>query len=475
MARGLFPRHNSGVKRWRVAFLLVLLSALPILFAWNRSPELLRDSDTKGILAAIRAAHDPLKWFRGDWPIANGFYRPISALTFEMDNALWGGNAAGYGLTNALLCFACVLLLFWTLREVTDRPLPSALGAALFALWHVGPVGGLADLLTLGAWATLAVGVLRHRRDWRAYAPAFLTLLALSAALFPIRPLAGRMIDWIPGRTASTMTFFALIALAAYARFERSRRPPVAPPEPSPETPPATRNTEGERPKGAAWPWAVVAILATALALGSYEQAVMLPALLLMVGFVMRGSDRFEAQAQGHPAAMGSRFLHLTFWTLLLVYAGLRWELLPHVATGYQRQQFSSFATAFRMETEYLFPPLFGLLALPSLLAEGPLLLLTWAPYAPLVETAITGVGYLQARKERTLALVGYVGSALAFAPMAAFKLFEHYHYLPMAFRAAFVVAMGLVAARLAATAWSPPGLPTPPRLRPAPGSLPRP
>ena len=452
------------MKRWRVAFLVALLGALPILFAWSRSPALLQDSDTRGILAAIRAAHDPLKWFRGDWPIANGFYRPISALTFEMDNALWGGNAAGYGLTNAALCFACVLGLFWLLREVTDRPGVSATGALVFSLWHVGPIFRIADLAALAAWATLIVGVVRHRGDWRTYLPAFLTLLALANELLPTRPLAARMIDWIPGRTASTMTFFALLALAAYARFERLRRPPVLPSAPTPETPPATRNSRTPPAKGVAWPWAGVAVLATALALGSYEQAVTLPALLALVALAFRLGGARPAWP-----------LHGVFWALLALYAGLRWELLPHVATGYQRQQFSSLATAFRMETEYLFPPLFSLLAVPSLLAVGPLLLLTTAPYAPLVQTVVTGVGYLQARRERTLALLGYVGSAVAFLPMSAFKLFGHYHYLPMALRSAFVVAMGAVALRLALTAWSPRGLPAPPRSCPAPGSLPRP
>ena len=474
MARSLAPRHNSGVKRWRVAFLVVLLGALPILFAWNRSPALLQDSDTQGILAAIRSAHDPLKWFQGDWPIANGFYRPISALTFEVDNALWGTNAAGYGSTNALLCFACVLGLFWLLREVTDRPAVSTTGALVFALWHIGPVDRLSGIVGVLAWATLIVGALRHRREWRLYLPAFLTLLALSNELLPIRPLGGRMIDWIPGRTASTMTLFALLALAAYARWERLRRPTAVPPVPMPETPPATRNTVGPEAKRAAWPWAILSIVATALALGSYEQAVTLPPLLLLLAFVMRqGPNRFVPQAQGHPSAAGLCLLHIMFWCLLLVYAELRWQLLPHVASGYQRQQFSSVTTALRMESEYLFPPLYALLAIPGMLSDGFLMLLTPAPYTTVAGAVTTLVGYLEARHERSLALLGYLGSAIAFLPMSAFKLFEHYHYLPMALRSAFVVAMGAVGLRLALTAWSPRGSSAPRRLHPAPGSLP--
>ncbi len=281
-----------------MAFLLAFVASLPILFAWNRSPALLEDSDTKGILTAIRAAHDPLKWFRGDWPIENHFYRPVVSLVFEADNALYHDNAAGYGLTNALLCFLCPLLLFWLLRELTDRPWPSALGASVFALWNVGLTGPLSDLAYWLAWITLLVGSLRHRRAWRSYLPATLVLFALSSELLPIRILQGRMIDWIPGRTASTMTVLALVAMAAYARYERLRRPEAPPEEPTPQTPPAPPNTEAAAKLGNPTPWAFVALAATAHALGTYEQAVMLPAALGVLAFAVRHSDPLSPRGE---------------------------------------------------------------------------------------------------------------------------------------------------------------------------------
>ena len=452
------------MKRWRAAFLLAFLSALPILFATDRSPALLQDSDTKGILAAIRAAHDPLRWFRGDWPIANHFYRPISSLVFEADNALWGNAAAGYGFTNALLCFACVLALFWALREITDRPWPTASAAVVFSLWHVGPIGRIAELVGDLAWATLVVGAIRHRKDGRRYVPAVLTLFALSSELFPIRPLGARMLDWIPGRTASTMTLFALLAIAAYARFERLRRPPAPPAATTPETPPATRSAVASRAPGRAGPWAVVAVVATALALGAYEQAAMLPAVLVVVALALRAGGARPAWP-----------LHAAFWGLLAVYAGLRWELLPHTVSSYQHQQYSSVRTAFWMEMEYVYPPLAGLFGIPETLSAGWLMLLNLETSLPVVRAVALTTGFWQARKEATLAIVGWAGSAVAYLPMAAFKLFEHYHYWPMAMRSALVVAIGAAGLRLAATAWCPPARPAPPRPRPAPGSLPRP
>ena len=472
------------MKRWRAAFLLAFLGALPTLFAWNRSAGLLEDSDTRGILGAIRAAHDPLKWFRGDWPIANHFYRPVASLVFEADNALWGANAAGYGLTNALLCFGCVLALFWALREVTDRPAVAVLGASLFSLWNVAgairyqeyrsPSLTMPSIIEVGAWITLLVGMFRHRRNWKAYVPAFLTLLTLANEVLPIRLLGNRMLDWIPGRTASTMTLFALVAIAAYARYERLRRPAPEPAEIGPETRPATRRTEESGRRGVAWPWAVGAVLATALALGSYEQAVMLPAVLTVVGLAMRLRTSPHPNPSP-PEGRGAFALHAVFWGMLVAYAGLRWALLPHDPSGYQRQQFSSNRTALWAEMQYLFPPLEGVAGIPTILGAGLIMLLFPTPYLPLWSAAVTSVGYYQARKGPVPMLFGLLGSAVAYLPMAWFKLFDHYHYWPMAMRSAFVVGLGLAAARLAATAVCPPAQPAPPRPRHAPGSLPRP
>jgi len=190
----------------------------------------------------------------------------------------------------------------------------------------------------------------------------------------------------------------------------------------------------------------------------------MLPAVLLVVAaaFRVRG---------GRPTWA----LHGAFWALIVGYLALRWQLLPHIPSGYQAQQYSSTRTAFMMELQYLFPPLIDLIGIPSILSSGAIMLLTTQPYLPLIDLAVVGTGYWQARRETVLFLIGWLGSAVAFAPMAWFKLFEHYHYWPMALRSAFVVAMGAVALRLAATAWCPPARQAPPRLHPAPGSLPRP
>jgi hypothetical protein len=65
--------------------------------------------------------------------------------------------------------------------------------------------------------------------------------------------------------------------------------------------------------------------------------------------------------------------------------------------------------------------------------------------------------------------------SLAAFLPMAWLKPFGHYHYLPSALRAPFVVLMFVAVFRLVASAVSLPELRAPERRGPAPGSLLRP
>jgi hypothetical protein len=85
------------------------------------------------------------------------------------------------------------------------------------------------------------------------------------------------------------MTVFALIAMAAYARFVRLAGSERIAPVITPLTPPATRNTRQEVAPRQPWGWLLVAALGTMLALGSYEQAVMMP--FMMLGISLAATD----------------------------------------------------------------------------------------------------------------------------------------------------------------------------------------
>ena len=458
------------VGKWTLGLLLVLLSCLPIFLNRSSGPNLLQDTDTRVLLETIRQRNDPVSWFTGDWPLGNHFYRPVSTLSFEMDQRLWGSNPAGYGLTNALLCMLCVVSLFWFLRELTGRFEIAVPGAILFALWHLGFSNWLATIVHWLSIAALA-SILLPGRSWKNALLAFLTLLFLSAETVGKVPLGPRMIDWLPGRTASVMTLFVLLALASYARYERTSASRVSAPDPGPLDPPATKGTEVGRQSTFAVAWVLIALLSLALALASYEQAVMAPALLFGVAVCMR-LQRYKVRWTWQ----------IFFWGVLLGYLILRSRLVPTDVSGYQAQQFRSGPGVWSSILDYLLPgamPLwFGFVSydVRMMIAEGGVAgLLMSFPYQGVISFGSTVGAFIAARKEWLLPLTGWAVSTLAFLPMAWLKHFDHYHYLPMAMRALFVAAMAVVAGKVFVSAVSRPALQAPPRLDPAPGSLPRP
>jgi hypothetical protein len=456
-------KHNPTVKRWGICFIVVLLSCVPIYLQRHSDPALLRDSDTAVLLSVIRREQAPFSWFVRDWPLENHFYRPVSTLVFEMDNALYGNNAAGYGLTNALLCIACVLLLFWFLREFFDRPLPAAAASVLFALWHYQGALALAEYFTYGSWAVLALMLLPGRKWWPPVV-LFLCLYYVGWEMAGLRDLSHKVYDWIPGRTASTMTLFALISLAAYARYERvSAGRDLR--EATALDVPATKSTvpaaAGSRVAGL---FAIGSVLACALAMGSYEQAVMLPAALLVVAVAMR---RF-----GFRVRWG---WHAAFWSLLVAYLALRSAFIGWGGSQYQDQQIRGTDSALLTLADYALPIAGHIWQFVGGFTDLFLLLSSQAQAVAMLLISHVATVYVAARKW-VLVLAGYLLSVLAFLPMAWLNAsdFHHYHYWPMAMRAAFLAALGWAALEFLPIAASRPALQAPARPDPAPGSLPR-
>lgn len=454
-------------------FLIVAIATVPIWLTRAGHPSMMADTDTVAILQGIDDRQNPSSWFVGDWPLANHFYRPIVTLFFEFDNALHPGSAPGFGTTNALLAIACVFVLFWFLREFTDDPILSAVSSVLFATWIASPalVGRFAEpaLLTLGVLA-LAGSLLPGRNAALGLAGVFGAWYA-GFELSGLLQIRGGSLDWIPGRTATSMTFFALFAMAAYARYERlgAERRQAAP---SAIDEPATKSSSTfEAPKPGAKLWAAAAVLATALALGCYEQAVMLPACLfgLAVAFRMRG---WRVRWAWHTA----------FWGCLLGYLLVRYAVLPPGTSTYQLQQYRSSWDVLYTVLDYVFPAGRNLHAVLTQLDLG---------FASLMLTQTTNIGRVLSNGVAYLcnlrrplpilnqtALAAYLLSAIAFLPMAWLKPFpsyNHYHFWSMSIRALFAVAMTLLALDMLKRAVMPRAIQAPKRLVPAPGSLPRP
>jgi len=468
------------MKRWGIAFLIALFWSGLIVLTRSTSTELLRDTDTLVMIERIEARKNALSWFTGDWPLENHFYRPIVTLTFESDLAIFGQSSRGMAFTNALLCALCILALFWFARELTNQVIPTVAATSLFALWHLlanPPPAWIATccmtLAGVGALAMIAAAVGRRPVLPALFATGLFTLIAKEAP--GIEQFRGGMVEWIPGRTASTMAFFCLLALAAYARYERlsaERRPP----DPGPLDPPATRGTEIQAKVKAPWLWGAVSLICVALALGSYEQAVMLPALVVGVALAMK-LQHYRVRWLWSIGA----------WGVLVAYLVFRNQVLPTGTSGYQAQQFRSGPGVYLSITDYLFPAGREVVALQAGADLGwvDVMLAHYGDIFMVLANVVAVWGliaYLKRtmkRRERPLPvalLFALAASFFAFLPMAwmkPFSAYNHYHYLPLALRSVYVVALIWVALDWLIAAYSPQELRAPQRPSPAPGSLP--
>ena len=453
------------MKRWAWVWIAAVLSCIPILSLRNSSSALLQDTDTAFLLKQIRAEGDPWRWFTHDWPLGNHFYRPISTLTFQLDNALYRNQAAGYGLTNALLCCACVILLAWAVREITDSAPIAIASTVIFALWHAE---WLVRASTYFAYIALLIGffgLFRHGFKVRYWLPAVAAFGFLCVELRGIAPLQFRMIEWLPGRTASTMTVFCLAAIAAYARFERRSAIRTEAPPTSMDEPAGTRSSSATESGGKFDVlWAVASLLFCALALGSYEQAVMLPAALVAVGVSFR-YRRYQVRW----------IWPILSWGLLILYYIARRSFLPEGVSSYQSQQFRSGPGVYMDLATYILPCLTTLYFALQILDLGWIVLIGKQVYEAIWIAYGNVAGFLSLRRHWVLAATGYSLSCLAFLPMAWLNRFDHYHYWPMAMRSLFVTMLAIGVWDLTVTALSPPARQAPPRPAAAPGSLPHP
>lgn len=466
------------MKRWWIGLAVVLLACLGVWFTRAANASLLEDSDTRVLITRMEARNAPLSWFGGDWPLENHFYRPVTTLAFEMDQRLHPWSPGGYGQTNALLVCLSILALFWLLRELFDQPMLATGGACLFAAWN-----GLKFGIPFFGPALLGLGLLALVLSLLPGRNVFAGMACLGAACYAafeangLYPIRGGSMEWIPGRTATTMTVFALAAMAAYARSERLGAKPMPRPTPTATDRPATKGTAANvEPSRLAWMWATLAVLFTALALGSYEQAVMLPACLVGVAVTMR--------LQGYRVRWGWQVL---FWGMLGLYILARKTLLPPGPSGYQLQQYRHSLDVYFTILDYLFPSSRAIFQLGNQLEFG-IVAMILAQSGALAGIAANVIAYGAAIRNRFLSK-GYnvdglsvpmlstsLLSALAFLPMAwlkSFPLYNHYHFWSMALRAGFAMAMVGLTWRLAIRAMTPRELQAPKRLVPAPGSLP--
>jgi hypothetical protein len=421
------------MKRWLPWLIVPLVFSVWVFLIRSTGNGLLQDSDTKVLLLNIQERGNPWSWFGGDWPLFNHFYRPVSTLFFESDLRLYGMNGSGFGMTNALICGVCIWLAFWVGRELTDKPVTAAVGTFVFGIAHVK----LDWLSSVFGWVWILgvvslVGLFRGkvREKWWPVLMAFLGCLFLASLVPGPLDFKSRIVDWLPGRTASVMAIFGLVSVAAYGRFERLtavRRDVL----PTSTDLPATKGTVVVKSGRFAWVWVVVSALGLALALGSYEQAVVIPALItgVMILFSLQGR-------RVHWANLA------LFWGMLVGYLILRRALVPSDVSGYQAQQFRDGAGVFNDLLLYLAPGLTNWSVFSGSFEVGALAFITSIPWVSgsLIFGNMSSLFGVWQDRNRWLGIGFLLMGFVAFLPMGWLKFFAHYHYFPAVFYSFFVV-----------------------------------
>jgi hypothetical protein len=115
------------------------------------------------------------------------FYRPLTYITFAVDQLLWGMKPAGFHLTNILLHFGSVAALYQIVKQLDGRRSVAAMTAGIFAAmpiqveavaWMAGRFDVLATCLS--AWSVAAYLGFRAKGGLGRYLAA-LALYALAA------------------------------------------------------------------------------------------------------------------------------------------------------------------------------------------------------------------------------------------------------------------------------------------------------
>ncbi len=408
------------------------------------------DSDTAVMLDAMRASgglSGVWRWFVGDWFLENGFYRPITCLSLVLDYTLYGERAWGYRLTNWLLMVATTLGLMFAVRTFAHQigfPLADALAslsALMFSLQQTGLTAlfrGWSDwwfimglvlvALIIRFTPLLQVPLAKRGEPNRPCSPclqgkpkgagsqkltkAWVWQLALAAGamLWGVHRLMGteyeRLIGWVPSRTALLMTALSIWSLYCLLIGLRSRR----------------------------WDCLLLAVLLYLLALGAYEQAIML--LPLFWGLIF-----WQRRAAGGLSLVAGGGVLLA--AALIV--GLRLTLIPLELSRYQHQQLrSSISGPLWDYFSELIPPVRDWHYWQVALSE-PSLWLFKQPWDHLVMLlAYAGVLVAFYRHWRLFGSL-LLWQAITFLLMTFLHPFEHYHYLPQLGKTTLDVALLLV------------------------------
>lgn len=407
----MYPSSNRyGVRGWIAGLGLIALLNLIAVGYWHYDDGLhnsFENLDTRVILQRLQQPHSIGAWFVGDWVLGNGFYRPLPSMLYQLDYWLWGANLLAWKWTNGLLATLNALLVVGVGWALSGRRALALLAGVVFTYWQTGLLPELPFWL---GWVGLVAGVLWGWRvgDWRRGMlwGCLAWTLVVDLRFIPTLPdihqqtFAYRAMGWIPARTATLMTLFALLALVGACVYVRTGQ---------------VR-------------WAALGLLGFLGALLSYEQAVGLPLLMGLCGLSL-------SRPQGTiPRALLVPSLCLC---LLIPYFAFYRTHIP-TDTEYHQQRLKRFTTLPETTLYWLIPT-----GRDAIMQVDVALIAPFNCVMPAFWLAQLGlVAYLVALREglrARLGWVGWLGSLLAYAPLMPVLPLMHYYYFSAVFRALWV------------------------------------
>jgi len=166
----------------------LLVAATVLVYAPATGAQMVADDF---LLVGRVSFRDAAGYFADTWGLGRNEYRPVTALTFAVDNALWGADPRGYHGTNLALYAAGVLLVFVWLRSLSGDTRIAFLAAALFLVHPVhhsrvswiaardGLVSGVFRLLCLWSYTRYRQLESEHRPEAARYRNLSVAMLLL--------------------------------------------------------------------------------------------------------------------------------------------------------------------------------------------------------------------------------------------------------------------------------------------------------